>query len=154
MSEKTDIFDSYMKLSNFFSSRHDRRREYEWKISFGFWALIAGAILKKPKLPVLREHPWAAVVSIILGVVFALTWIRGLYIANEKDKYASFFYSDKAKELFPDPSQYSENIIDKWVKSWKSPGCKFWLAFIFKWSSLFHVIVTATLIAVFNLVDS
>ena len=96
MSEKTDLFDSYMKLSNFFASRDDKRREYEWKISFGFWTLIVGAILNKPKLPVLQD-PCAAVVSIILGVIFALTWIRGIYVANEKDKEASKFYWKRAE---------------------------------------------------------
>jgi ABC-type bacteriocin/lantibiotic exporter with double-glycine peptidase domain len=153
MNEKTD-FDSYVKLSNFFASRHDRRREYEWKISFGFWALIIGATLHKSNLPyILKEHVRAGIVSGVIGLLFTVTWIRGVYVANEKDKEASFFYLDEATRLLRKRRHlHSENRIDKWVKNWKRPFYKFWFAFLFKWSSLFHFIVTLILIVIFNLV--
>ena len=168
-----------MKLSNFFASRHDKRREYEWKISFAFWTLIVGAILEKPNLPVLRE-PCAALVGVILGIIFTLTWIRGVYVANQKDKDASFFYADRAKELVLRQAEPSVSVMDQFCdrirkkeknSSWefwiacfaflchlskrlkKQPWWKFWFAFLFKWSHFFHVIVTATLIIAFILVD-
>jgi len=34
-------FDACMKQASFFASRFDQRRQFEWKISFGVWTLLA-----------------------------------------------------------------------------------------------------------------
>jgi hypothetical protein len=43
--EDIKLIDASMKLATFGASRWDARRIYEWRISFGVWALLAAAIL-------------------------------------------------------------------------------------------------------------
>ena len=39
-----DRFDACCKLAEYWSGRHDARREYEWKVALGFWAVILAAV--------------------------------------------------------------------------------------------------------------
>lgn len=131
-------FHSYMEIAKFFADRHDKRRQYEWKISISFWALIIFAILKKEALNLTLE--WWHGVGIIL--VYSFFWIRGLHVANENDKKLSEYGWKKAIEIdekFPDKIGIND--------------CKSWFGFLCKWAMQFHIIVTTLFVFLFFMVD-
>jgi hypothetical protein len=139
MSDKANALIELAKLS---ASRHDERRKYEWKVSFAFWGIIIAAIFKKKSLPLIC--PW---VGMVLVVLYAFIWLRGLWVANENDK-------DETRHFI---KQAMSAIRDKNYQPLDSPPkincCKreFWVGFLCDWAMLFHLIVTITVVAAFFL---
>ena len=87
-----ELVEACMKQAEFFAKRFDQRREYQWKINIGFWgALLAGIATAKVKLPILF--------AIGALVAYCFMWLRGLWVASERDKRASFHFSNSATSI-------------------------------------------------------
>jgi len=133
--------DSLIELAKLAASRHDQRRQYEWKVSLTLWALIVGASVRNeiPKVPI-----W---VGIIIGSLYAFFWLRGLWVANENDKILSDHFRKEAEAVLHDSSH---TLLQS---PGKIPKCsfKFWFGFLVNWAMLFHLSVTAAFIIFFYL---
>lgn len=134
-----------IELAKFAADRHDKRRQYEWKISFAFWALIVGAIFKKAELGEIIL-PWHGG---LLVALYAFVWLRGLHVANENDKRLSDYFRAQAEAylsntnhtLQPAPGKISARTLE------------FWLGFLGKWAMQFHLLVTGLLVYLYFIMD-
>ena len=128
-------FEACMKLAEFGASRHDGRREYEWKVTLGLWAVIVAAIatFHGQTLP-----KWLGYVTIF---VFAFLWLRGVWVSNEKDKTLSLHYRRQAEQLLTNSSPTSEVSFTSTIPWYKQA-----FGFLFDWSMLFQLVTTIGLL--------
>ncbi len=87
-------FEQLSKLAELAASRHDARRDYEWKITLGFWAVMLTSMHKDWSFPSGIEWGW----FVFAGVWFTLFWVYGVWVANCSDKDRYDFYFKKAAE--------------------------------------------------------
>jgi len=127
-------FEACMKLAEFGATRHDGRREYEWKVTLGLWAAVVAGIATFRGQPLPR---WLGYVTII---VFAFLWLRGIWVANEKDKTLSIHYRREAEELLKKPAHAvtSFTLTLPWYKQA--------FGFLLDWSMLFQIATTIGLL--------
>lgn len=134
--------EALIELAKLAASRHDERRKYEWKVSFALWALIIGAIAKKKDLYLQCIDVW---VGILIGALYAFLWLRGVWVANNNDKSLSDHFRSEAVAKLQNPTRPISSPPGK-IKSF---SFKFLFGFFSDWAMLFHLIVTAFLIALF-----
>jgi len=130
-----------MKQADFCAGRHDARREYEWKVTLGFWALILGAIaFLKNYISEGHKIDWRLIP--IIGVGYAFLWLRGVWVANKNDQLRAFHFRDAAEQT----------LLDANYKLLASPvkvcGFKKWFGFLFDWAMQFQLFVTVFLLIV------
>src|SRR3990172_3969136 len=91
-----------MRLAEFAATRHDGRREYEWKVTLGLWGAIIAAIatFRGESLP-----SWLGPLTLL---IFSFVWLRGVWVANEKDKALFIHYRTQAERLLTHPSHHVE----------------------------------------------
>lgn len=134
-------FDAYMEQAKYAASRHDARREIEWKVSLAFWATIVGAV------GVLRETgspdgiiDWWVALILVLG--YAFFWLRGVHVANENDKSMADHFRSNAEQILLNPKyMYSKSPNKIAFKQ-----CKWWVGFLGKWAMIFHLLTTIFLV--------
>jgi hypothetical protein len=138
-----DRFDSYMRLAEHRNLRASNRQNYEWRVTFGLWALItAGTIyLKTYRVPL-----WLGVTVIF---VYAFFWLRAVYVAHWNDNAAAAFYVDKAQSvLSPDHKNWAPEERGELSAIEKLFG------FISEWGSIFQLIATIGFVYFFYLVTN
>lgn len=140
MNTNEQSFDRFTKLAELAAKRFDTRREFEWKIILGFWAAIMAAVYKTETLPSVGVCRLLIVAAIVI-LCFILTWIRGVWIANQNDKRRYEYYFAKAEtaageQNSSNPSTARLTNADK-------------LLFILDWNSQFQILVTTALVALF-----
>ena len=118
--------DHYMKLADFYISRFDNRREYEWKVTLGLWGAILGSIVvfgdKLKNIPIL-------ILSIIAVLVLFghFLWLHFNWRANRIDKDSAFKASRKVAKLL-------DTKLPKWKPKkvlWMAPAMAFQLYITF-----------------------
>jgi hypothetical protein len=139
---KVNNLEALIELSKLSASRHDERRKYEWKVSLAFWALIIGAIVKKSDLRLQCINGW---IGILAGGLYALLWLRGIWVANANDKSSSDHFRSEAVAIL----QNQTHLISAPPGKIKVRSLKFWFGFLLDWAMLFHLVVTVVLIALF-----
>jgi hypothetical protein len=97
-------FDACYDLTNFWSSRHDQRRGYEWKMTLGLWTIITFAIGSHDRLRVASWWFWGAC-SILICAVFVRGWLFPIWKANNIDKVKSFHFAQQAAAVLLDRQQ-------------------------------------------------
>lgn len=91
-----DKFEAAMKLAEFIFSRIQDRRQYEWKIILGFWALLATAplyIKSKPPIVAFGVGLFGAV------IVFCVAFIHPLIKNHEYDSKDMFARYHQAENI-------------------------------------------------------
>ena len=125
-----------LEQAKYFELRHNRRRDAEWRVSFGLWTLI---IVSAHFIPKGYIKPW---MLIVLFVVYSIFWLRGLWIANQNDKEQEKYFWDLSSKLL-----FGE-CVDS-IKSNLPPRTEFWhlknMNFIKDWSILFQLLTTIVL---------
>jgi hypothetical protein len=98
--EVKDQIDACLRLSQLSYSRFDGRRQYEWKIALGLWAILFAAVRfhQEVRLP---TWTWPLVL-----VGYAFLWQRGLHVANRKDKDVSLHFQKQAEQLVCTPDSH------------------------------------------------
>lgn len=141
--EQKEKFDACMQLAEFWSGRHDQRRQFEWKVALGLWAVIIGAIGYHEKLgwrcvgfiPV-----WPAL-SVIVFLAYIFLWLRPLWDRNRRDRDQAFAAESAARSVLANPCYapvFKEND-DVDVS---------WLRFLKDWSTFFQALATGILLIV------
>jgi hypothetical protein len=140
-----DRFEACLKLADFWSGRHDARREYEWKVSLGFWGVLLAAIhyggdTKKvfPSSPCLLLLTLAGVF-----LFFLLFWLFPLWQGNYKDQKKWLHYSQQSRELLANPNYVVEAADEVKIKAEAT-----FLKFIVDWAMFFQAGTTAALLIV------
>jgi hypothetical protein len=134
MNEK-DRLDGYLALAKHHAERHDKRREYEWKISFGIWGALLGAlaIVKDVSLNAL----WFWIGGGAIYVIYALLWLPGIRRANEIDKSLWKFFRDQAADVLYVGAEHAPSQLKIQKPSW-------WAAFR-DWSIVSQALITMAL---------
>ena len=85
-------FDACMKLADFGAARWDARRQYEWRLSLGVWALLAAAIgtLRVETLPV-----WVG----ILALSLYFWWLLNLWQRNKWERRLMWNFVFEAQRI-------------------------------------------------------
>lgn len=96
--EQQKDFDGYMRLADFFAGRFDARRAYEWKLSLGLWAALLGAA------KLLECLSFSVCIPIAITLFYGMTWLRGVWLANENDKSLFDHYRRAADGVLADPA--------------------------------------------------
>lgn len=136
----SDKAGSLIELAKLAATRQDERRKYEWKVSFAFWGLIIAAIAKKSSLQFVGQWVGVAVVAL-----YALLWLRGIWVANQNDKRESRHFVAEALESLRDPNHQPSNSPPKICYRDR----RFWAGFLWDWSMLFHLAVTIAVVLTF-----
>lgn len=92
-----DRVDPLLKLADAAWRSFERRSSYEWRISFALWSglgLFAGFLLRGGAANILAHHSCliglvVLGVSVVILLVYALVWTKGLYERNQNDKVAA-----------------------------------------------------------------
>lgn len=135
-----DKINACMAQAEFFDTRFNQRRAYEWKIALGFWAAVLAAIgyIKIPEPPV-----WVGVIAVVL---YAFFWLKPVWVANRNDKNAAWHFRTHAEGL----------LIDAGLQVTACPpkltGCKKRFGFLGDWAVRFQIIVTGLLMSLFYVV--
>lgn len=135
-------FDGYMRLAELRNSRASNRQNYEWRVTFGLWALITAATvyLKTYRMPL-----WFGLAVIFVHAFF---WLRAVYVAHWNDNEAAASYIEEALSVL-EPGY--KNL--KEVKSELIPVEKLF-GFLSEWGSVFQLITTIGFVYFFYLVTN
>jgi hypothetical protein len=142
-SSAKDRFDACMKAADFGAARWDARRQYEWKITLGFWALLVAAIafFRETVLPL-----WAGPVALFLYGF----WLRSVWLANDADKEFSDFFRLAAEKILSDdnickpPPKYQRI---RWIDRVKArPRLKYSIVFLVDWAVAFQFVTSVLLV--------
>jgi hypothetical protein len=134
MNEKERL-DGYLALVKHHAERHDKRREYEWKISLGIWGALLGtvAVVKDVSL----NTVWFWVAGGVICAIYGLVWLPGVSKANEIDKRLWQRFRDQAADVLHAGPQHIPSRLE-------IPKPSRWEAFL-DWSILAQFLITITL---------
>ncbi|HEY6936361.1 MAG TPA: hypothetical protein VI424_04380, partial [Terriglobales bacterium] len=127
--------EGYLRLSELSAKLFEGRRQYEWKVTLAFWALIVAATkyLEGKTLPLFLYF--------LVPIAFGFVWLRGVYVANENDKRMMYSYRD-AVQLLLDPTYV---VPVRQVKI--TPlTCEWWLGFLLSWGTFFEFATSVLLV--------
>lgn len=133
--------DTLVDLAKLAASRHDQRRQYEWKVSFAFWALLVGAVLKRHEL----VHGLPISIGILVVFLYVFVWLRGVWIANHNDKELCDYFREQAVATLSSQGHRVEADIPPMLSAY---SVKYWLGFLRDWAMIFHLLVTIALVAI------
>ena len=131
-------FEAYIKLAEFGASRHDGRREYEWKVTLGLWAAIVAGIATFRGQPL----PWW--VGPLTILMYGFLWLRGIWVSNEKDKRLSLYYRQQAEKILGHGPDIIRPLVEMGRWQWV-------FGFLGDWSMLFQLATTAVLLRLADL---
>lgn len=130
--------DSCMRLADSAASRFDRRREVEWKMVFAYWAIVILSLKSDFKSLTIPIEAWW-----ISALAFIVVYLRGVWVANRKDKNRYEWLRNNATALLLNPSA-------NWIEEPKEITWRrriWWIDFLFDWNSIWQIAVTLGLIA-------
>jgi len=134
--ESRDRVEAYLRLAELSEKLFDGRRQYEWKVTLGFWALLAAAINLHPKTPL------PPLLYVAVSLAFGFVWLRGVFVAHENDKRMMYFYRDAAQALLRDPT----SEVGKPKDRISLLTCEWWLGFLFSWGTFFEFATSVLLV--------
>lgn len=85
------LIDASMKLATFGASRWDARRGYEWKISFGVWAILAATVLHG-----FTALPFAG--GVLLLLMYG-SWLQSVWERHASDAEFTWHFVNEAQRL-------------------------------------------------------
>jgi len=148
MAEK-DKFDACMQIAEYAAKNFHGRREFEWKVTLGFWALLAAAIAfvqHDQQGIVAKAIPHWLVPASVVGFLFF--WLRPIWVANDNDKSMAHHFLFEAERILHDPKRTLGHCPPKIsVKT-----IKWWIGFLTDWSLLFQSITTGFLAVILYLI--
>src|SRR2546427_728943 len=110
--EPKDRLDAILKLADASWLSMDRRREFEWKVSFGLWTALAafsGFMLRKEiSLTDRPQYIWGlgSLLSLIF-ILYVFLWLAGLSVRHKKDRRRAEEYwmmADEALQITDSPA--------------------------------------------------
>ncbi len=138
--DQKEKFDAMMRIAEFSIKNFQERRQYEWKITLAFWALMIGmmGIIINDKAPMLDRD---VLIVLLPGIVvfFTLSWLRGMWVANANDKSIAKSFLHDAEAVLRDESHTSSGIPPKVC------GLRRWFGFLEDWAGMFQAGTTALL---------
>lgn len=128
-------FDSLMRLSEFWTARWNGRRQFEWAISLGLWAVLGASIAYVKSRP-----PECVLVGVLVAVSlgYIIFWVKPLQARHERDTRHAFYFKELAEasmQLGNPPKEAPPKDVayyDKW-------------SLVVAWAPLFQIVATMLL---------
>jgi hypothetical protein len=143
-------FDAFTKLADYWADCYERRRQVEWKISLGFWAVILSGIVSSDKLHGVWSSLFAGL-SLLVWAVYIIFWLVPNMRKNERDKRLSYYYLTTALSCcaLSESAKLTEfankgGLLGEVNVS--NPGTTPPLSWLRAYSIFFHAITTALLL--------
>lgn len=138
--KQKEKFDAFMRIAEFSVKNFYERRQYEWKITIAFWALMVGMIslVINDQAPVLNREV-LVFLSPVIVMFFTFSWLRGVWVANANDKSIADRFLHDAEAVLRDESHTSSGIPPKVC------GLRMWVGFLDDWAGVFQFVTTALL---------
>ena len=143
--DQKDRVDSYLKLAEFAAGRWDARKQFEWRVTLGVWAVLVAAILyfRADTLPV-----W---LGLAILVVYG-NWLQNIWRRHSSDANLAWqdFHSAR-EEIECSTSQQlqaeNETIAKLRIgKGSHTPGVAKVFGFLSDWSLRFQFLCTMGLL--------
>lgn len=115
--KQKEKFDAFMRIAEFSVKNFYERRQYEWKITIAFWALMVGMIslVINDQAPVLNREV-LVFLSPVIVMFFTFSWLRGVWVANANDKSIADRFLHDAEAVLRDESQYFKRNSSEGVR--------------------------------------
>jgi hypothetical protein len=136
--DQKDIFDCAMKQAEYAFHSFDARRAYEWKVTLGFWAVMAltGRFLY-------GKHLYMSWTLLLLGAALPVfihgVWLNGIWKAHESDKRVAEEYRAIAVRAM------SDDVMDQKFKIAPKVEKTPWKHFSQDWAFRVQISITALL---------
>lgn len=130
-------FDACIVLAEFSGDRFDSRRDYEWKVTIGFWTLIAVAISFVVGRSV--QIPWWCVPVVVL---LHCVWLRGVNVGHRNDVQRAFHFRQEAEACL----LHDNYVISPSPALLKTSELAWWFGFLTNWATLFETLATSGII--------
>jgi hypothetical protein len=137
---RISVINVCVKQATYFAGRWDSRRNFEWKISIGVWAILLATIRFLPEIHNFRW--WMPIVPVVLHSI----WLNGVWKANHYDRMRARYFSNQAEKLIvdsPHPFHWDPLPGDRPAPTWFG-RLKLFLA---DWSMQFQLLTTILLAA-------
>jgi len=95
---KKEKIELCLKLADFGALKHERRRQFEWKVSVGYWALLATLAYALAQSLIKLSVP-LALIFVWISLVGYGFWLSGVFRSNTADKSMSDHYLFEAERL-------------------------------------------------------
>jgi len=87
-----------MRQAEFAIGQFNSRRQYEWKVTIGLWALIAAFVaFLRTQNPQFDQF---LILGIIVWILYSFFWLRGVWVGNQDDKNWANHYLKEAEKIF------------------------------------------------------
>lgn len=116
-SKDKDRFDAFMRLSDFRFERWKDRRQYEWRVSLGLYAIMAAATIYLKDTPTPLKY-FLSIILLIVVPSHAWVWVRSNWISGQRDINSAFYYAEYARQILlrdraPPPNE-EQGPMSKW----------------------------------------
>lgn len=122
-----------MRQAQFAYTMHNDRRQWEWKLTLGLWAVILATVVKGIDVPMAA---WGVVVLLYGGL-----WLRPVWVANKNNKVWYDHFMKEAACIQTDPDHAippPPGVVT---------GRARYTGFLTDWGMQFQLITTAILAA-------
>jgi hypothetical protein len=156
MTDKEKL-DSLKSLADYWADSYERRRQVEWKVSLGFWAVILGGILKNDKLVEIWSVACVAW-SVGLWLSYVFIWLVPIQLKNRRDKVLSYYYINQARVLLQLPLLERSEEAGELAREIQmhdlsiQSGWYVWTWALRYYSVAFHAVTTAVLLFALNFI--
>lgn len=145
-----DRFDALMELADFRFKRVTNRRQFEWKVTVGIWAVLAAGIVssKAQSQPLTQHQLIFPLIALVFGHAFL--WVGSHWVRSTADLKFAFYYAERAEtRLLPNSGI---NVRDRPKRPEELPCCERLFGFLRGTGVWFQIGATALLAYGFFLV--
>lgn len=135
-----DQFDGFMRIAELRTHRATNRQTYEWRVTFGLWAIITASTLY------LKDRPIPLWFGVCISVIYAFFWLRPIYVAHKRDNWTAEYYLEVAISVL-NPGRAPPSPPDRKDVTW----LQWSFGFLGEWGCIFQFLGTAALIYFFYL---
>ena len=134
-------FDACIQEADFWTGRHDQRRQFEWKVTLGLWALILSGIAYREKLGTRPWWVWVLVASVSFLLYYRF-WLYPLWRRNQQDRQQGFHYANQGVEILANANHQPTKIDYQTIDV-------AWTTFAMDWAQFFQAAATLLLLVLF-----
>jgi hypothetical protein len=139
-------FEACLKLAEHAQKNFHTRREFEWKVTLAYWALLVAAIASTLHAPIeMAKLPHSATlfgvwISVLL---YAFFWLRGTWVASQNDKLRADHFFNEAEQMIhsDEKPRHGPPKVTRY-------SCEWCFGFLGDWAPIFQLMTSIGLASV------
>ena len=133
--KQEDQINALLKQAEFWHELFNGRRNFEWKITLGLWAVILTTISIYITDDYEKHIDWWI---FLIPIGLHIFWLRGVWVAHQNDKKRMYHYQNQAESLLIN----NNHEIEKQPKRISCDELEWWFGFLGDWSMTFQLLTT------------